>query len=106
MIKGDLMGLFDKFRRKVRNISEETDTEELTEPESPRINQREIPMQNELKPIQSEKKVETTVSKQETEWDEWDEPLEVSSVEPWKKLSKKERKKQKKELQKKRKKHY
>ena len=101
MIKGDLMGLFDKFRRKVRNISEETDTEELTEPESPRINQREIPMQNELKSIQSEKKVETTVSKQETEWDEWDEPLEESSEEPWKKLSKKERKKQKKELQKK-----
>ena len=101
MIKGDLMGLFDKFRRKVRNISEETDTEELTEPESPRINQREISMQNELKPIQSEKKVETTVSKQETEWDEWDEPLEESSEEPWKKLSKKERKKQKKELQKK-----
>ena len=56
MIKGDLMGLFDKFRRKVRNISEETDTEELTEPESPRINQREIPMQNESKPIQNEKK--------------------------------------------------
>ena len=79
MIKGDLMGLFDKFRRKVRNISEETDTEELTEPESPRINQREIPMQNESKPIQSEKKVETTVSKQETEWDEWDEPLVESS---------------------------
>ena len=70
MIKGDLMGLFDKFRRKVRNISEETDTEELTESESPGITQEKILMQNESKPIQIEKEAEIIVPKQETEWDE------------------------------------
>ena len=38
------MGLFDKFRKKVRNISKETDTEELTEPEPLEINNERIPM--------------------------------------------------------------
>ena len=93
------MGLFDKFRKKVRNISKETDTEELTEPEPLEINNERISMQTELEPIQIDNKAELTPPKQETEWDEWDEPLEESSEEPWKKLSKKERKKQRKELQ-------
>ena len=79
------MGLFDKFRKKVRNISKETDTEELTEPEPLEINNERIPMQTELEPIQIENKAEISPPIQEMEWDEWDEPLAESSEEPWKK---------------------
>jgi len=94
------MGLFDKFRKKVKTIAEEIDTEELTEEgieESPPIPK---PIQNELKPIQNELIETGPMEKPNTEWEEWATEEEESPEDPWKKLSKKERKKLKKEAKK------
>tara|TARA_B100001123_G_scaffold446522_1_gene601240 strand:- start:149 stop:1468 length:1320 start_codon:yes stop_codon:yes gene_type:complete len=87
------MGIFDRFRKKVKNIAQEVDSEDLTElDESP----SEPIMQTELKHIQNEPPVETIVETppqiEESEWDEW-EDTPTPSQDPWKKLSKKERKK-------------
>jgi len=94
------MGLFDKFRKKVKTIAEEIDTEELTEEgleENPPITK---PIQNESKTIQNELIEPEPMEKPNTEWEEWGPEEEESPEDPWKKLSKKERKKLKKEAKK------
>ena len=94
------MGLFDKFRRKVKTIAEETDTEELTE-ESPVEPLPSTPLiQNESKPIQNELKEIEVIEPPSSEWDEWESESDEDPEDPWKKLSKKERKKLKKEAKK------
>ena len=94
------MGLFDKFRRKVKTIAEETDAEELTE-ESPVEPLSPSPLiQNELKPIQNELKEIEVIETPPSEWDEWESESVEEPEDPWKKLSKKERKKLKKEAKK------
>ena len=92
-------GEWKNNRKRVRNISEETNAEDLTE-------EKET-MQNALEPMQKvETNSETTpnhdlnnnqdyteeVTEIESEWDEWEDSPSESSDEPWKKLSKKERK--------------
>jgi len=90
------MGLFDKFRKKVKTIAEETNTDDLTEVGEINEQQEENVMQNELEIMQNENYVVETPPKSNTEWDEWDSEPEENTEDPWKKLSKKERKKLKK----------
>jgi len=90
------MGLFDKFRKKVKTIAEETNTDDLTEVGEISEQQEETAMQNELEIMQNENTVVETPPKSNTEWDEWDSEQEENTEDPWKKLSKKERKKLKK----------
>jgi len=90
------MGLFDKFRKKVKTIAEETNTDDLTEVGEINEQQEENVMQNELEIMQKENYVVETPPKSNTEWDEWDSEPEENTEDPWKKLSKKERKKLKK----------
>ena len=94
------MGLFDKFRRKVKTIAEETDTEELTEESSVETPLTPTLIQNELKPIQNELNEIETIQNPTSEWDEWESESDEDPEDPWKKLSKKERKKLKKEAKK------
>jgi len=94
------MGLFDKFRKKVKTIAEEIDTDELTEVGEIENNQEKKVMQYESQPIQIENPPLKTTVEKDTEWDEWDTEPEESTEDPWKKLSKKERKKLKKESKK------
>ncbi|MBK00104.1 MAG: signal recognition particle-docking protein FtsY [Euryarchaeota archaeon] len=102
------MGLFDKFRKRVRNISEETNAEDLTE-EKELMHNASNNMQSVEQNADIIEKTEPSKKKTlpeeaieaESEWDEWEDSSTESPEEPWKKLSKKERKKQKKELQKK-----
>ncbi len=97
------MGLFDIFRKKVKNIAEETDSEELTE-NTEFENQKHPPiMQNELDTTHNElpattpppapSKEQSEEQTDDDEWDDWDATPSESFEEPWKKLSKKERKK-------------
>ena len=94
------MGLFDKFRKKVKTIAEEIDTEELTREGLEESPPSAKPIQNELKPIQNELTDPEPTEKPNNEWDEWGSEEEESPEDPWKKLSKKERKKLKKEAKK------
>ena len=87
------MGLFDRFRKKVKNIASEVDSEELTEDvESKNLENTPI-MQNESKETHSELLPSQKHLEKEEEWDEWDTDSQNPPEEPWKKLSKKERKK-------------
>ena len=91
------MGLFDKFRKKVKTIAEEIDTEELTEEGLATKTTVTKPIQNESKPIQNELNESEPTEKPNAEWEEWGPDEEESPEDPWKKLTKKERKKLKKE---------
>ena len=94
------MGLFDRFRKKVKNIASEVDSEELTEDaELPDLENTTI-MHNELKethsespPLQNQSPSPPKHLETEEEWEEWDVVTPDSPEEPWKKLSKRERKK-------------
>lgn len=101
------MGLFDKFRKKVKVIVDEANSEDLTEARednNPKSPSAPPPLtRNESKPIRIASPVPDLPVKEETEWDEWDSEEEEESEDPWKKLSKKERKKLKKEAKKARK---
>ncbi len=91
------MGLFDKFRKKVKTIAEEIDTEELTEEGLATKTTVTKSIQNESKPIQNELNESEPTEKPNAEWEEWGPDEEESPEDPWKKLTKKERKKLKKE---------
>ena len=96
------MGLFDKFRKKVKVIADEANTEDLTESRDDakqEITHTPI-IHNELKNIHIASKPIESPTNKATEWDEWDSEEEEDTEDPWKKLSKKERKKLKKEIKK------
>ena len=96
------MGLFDKFRKKVKVIADEANTEDLTEIEGDTkqdIIHTPI-IHNESKDIQTASEPIEHPTNKATEWDEWDPEEEEDTEDPWKKLSKKERKKLKKEIKK------
>jgi len=96
------MGLFDKFRKKVKVIADEANTEDLTEIEGDTkqdITHTPI-IHNESKSIQTASEPIEHPTNKATEWDEWDPEEEEDTEDPWKKLSKKERKKLKKEIKK------
>ncbi|MBJ23249.1 MAG: signal recognition particle-docking protein FtsY [Euryarchaeota archaeon] len=97
---GEFMGLFDKFRKRVKKISEETDTEDLTEIGSIEKPPQKINIQNESNVIHTESPTEKKFISTDSEWDEWEEEPTNTLDEPWKQLSKKERKKLKKEAKK------
>ncbi len=90
------MGLFDKFRKKVKTIAEETNTDDLTEIGEIKEHQEKQIMQNESEIMQKDKPPIENPPKSNTEWDDWDSEVEENTEDPWKKLSKKERKKLKK----------
>ena len=99
------MGIFDKFRKRVKKISEETNTDDLTEIGPITTPPADINIQNELKPIQNESPTTKPIKNISDEWDEWEVESTNSPEDPWKKLSKKERKKLKKESKKAKKTH-
>ena len=95
------MGLFDRFRKKVKNIASEVDSEELTEQGEPQNSETTPPMQIELKETHTEYPPPSKPpTEEESEWEEWDTTLSDSPEEPWKKLSKRERKKLEKAIKK------
>ena len=94
------MGIFDKFRKRLKKISEDTNTEDLTEVSSIKKNTENLNMHTALNNMHKEKPPEEDIPPLQKEWDEWDQELDTSLDEPWKKLSKKERKKLKKEAKK------
>ncbi len=94
------MGIFDKFRRRVKKISDETNTEELTEIGQIKKIEQSTSKHNELKTIHTEYVKDEPINTTEDEWDQWEQENEIVPEEPWKKLSKKERKKLKKEAKK------
>ncbi|RAH14007.1 MAG: signal recognition particle-docking protein FtsY [Methanobacteriota archaeon] len=96
----DIMGIFDKFRKRLKKISEDTNTEDLTEVSSIKKNTENLNMHTALNNMHKEKPPEEDIPPLQKEWDEWDQELDTSLDEPWKKLSKKERKKLKKEAKK------
>ena len=90
------MGLFDRFKRRVQEVAEEVDSEELTATEDSVEGQVALQTATEIEedwedePISEPEELPPESTDSEDEWDDWDE--EEDEIELPRQLSKKERK--------------